>query len=200
MQKITTPVFNNLSDPALVDILRDGGVGILLTDTVYGLVGIATDPAAATRVIDAKGRKYKPGTLIAADAQQLLDLGLQREHVKAAEQFWPGPVTVVLPTKPGLEYLDLGLASLAVRVPDHQEIVTLLKKVGPLLTTSANRPNEPMVKSIAEAQEIFGNRLNFYVDGGQLDSPLASTIIRIKIELLRQGAATIHPHSLEETS
>ncbi len=199
MQKITTPVFNDLTEPALVDILRDGGVGVLLTDTVYGLVGIATDPAAATRVIDAKGRKYKPGTLIAADAQQLIDLGIQPEHVKAAEQFWPGPVTVVLPTKPGLEYLDLGLTSLAVRVPDNREVIALLKKVGPLLTTSANRPNEPMVKNIEEAQEIFGNRLNFYVDGGQLESPLASTIIRFKIELLRQGAVAINTEALEQS-
>jgi L-threonylcarbamoyladenylate synthase len=197
MQKITTPVFNNLAEPALLDILRRGGVGVLLTDTVYGLVGIATNRDAATRVIDAKGRKYKPGTLIAADVQQLIDLGLQREHVKAAEQFWPGPVTVVLPTKPRLEYLDLGLASLAVRVPDNPQIVALLKEVGPLLTTSANRPNEPMVKNIKEAQKVFGNRLNFYVDGGHLESPLASTIIRFKIELLRQGAVVINTEALE---
>ncbi len=197
MQKITVPVFNSLAEPALAAILRAGGVGVLLTDTVYGLVGSARIVDAATRVIDAKGRKYKPGTLIAASARDLIDLGIQREHVKAAEQFWPGPLTVVLPTKPGLEYLDLGLASLAVRVPDNQAVVALLKKVGPLLTTSANRPNEPMVKSIEEAQEIFGNRLNFYVDGGRLVSPLASTIIRIKIELLRQGASVIHADSLE---
>lgn len=200
MQNTTTPVFKHLDDPALVDIIRGGGVGVLLTDTVYGLVGIATDTAAATRVIDAKGRKYKPGTLIAADTQQLLDLGIQAEHVKAAEQFWPGPLTVVLPTKPGLAYLDLGLASLAVRVPDKPEIVALLKKVGPLLTTSANRPNEPNIKSIEEAQEIFGNRLDFYVDGGPLESPLASTIIRFKIELLRQGAASIDPAAFERPS
>ncbi|MEK7153573.1 MAG: L-threonylcarbamoyladenylate synthase [Patescibacteria group bacterium] len=197
MEDITVPVFNNLAEPALADILRGGGVGVLLTDTVYGLVGSASIPNAASRVIDAKGRKYKPGTLIAANPQQLIELGIQREHVKAAEQFWPGPVTVVLPTKPGLEYLHLGMESLAVRVPVHPEVVALLKKVGPLLTTSANRPNEPMVKSIKEAQKIFGNRLNFYVDGGRLASPLASTIIRIKIELLRQGAAVIHPDALE---
>ena len=117
MKKITVPVFSNLLDPALIDILLGGGVGVLLTDTVYGLVGSARIHAAASKVIDAKGRKYKPGTLIAADTKQLLDLGIQREHVKAAKQFWPGPVSLVLPTRPGLEYLDLGLASLAVRVP-----------------------------------------------------------------------------------
>ncbi len=197
MSKITPPVFTSLSDPALTDILRGGGVGVLLTDTVYGIVGLATDPEAAAKVIDTKGRKYKPGTLIAADVQQLLDLGLQREHVKAAEQFWPGPVSVVLPTKPDLEYLDLGMASLAVRVPKHQALNELLTKVGPLLTTSANRPNEPMVKDVKEAQAIFGNRVAFYVDSGRLEAPLASTIIRFKIELLRQGEVSINPDSLE---
>ncbi|HSX31476.1 MAG TPA: L-threonylcarbamoyladenylate synthase [Candidatus Saccharimonadales bacterium] len=197
MQKNTkVPVFTSLDDPELIDIILAGGVGVLLTDTVYGLVGSANIPEAATRVIDAKGRKYKPGTLIAANTQQLIDLGIQAEHVKAAEQFWPGPVTVVLPTKPGLEYLNMGLGSLAVRVPSHGEVVHLLKKVGALLTTSANRPNEPMVTSIEEAQDIFGNRLNFYVDGGRLDQPLASTIIRVKFELLRQGAAQINPDAL----
>ena len=57
-----------------------------------------------------------------------------------------------------------------------------------------------MVKSIEEAQEIFGNRLNFYVDGGPLGSPLASTIIRFKLEILRQGAAIINADSLEEAA
>ena len=197
MSSSTTPVFTSLADPALVDILRRGGVGVLLTDTVYGIAGIATNPKTAAKVIDTKGRKYKPGTLIAANVQQLLDLGLQREHVKAAEQFWPGPVSVVLPTKPDLEYLDLGMASLAVRVPSHKEINALLASVGPLLTTSANRPNEPMVKDIKEAQEIFGDSVAFYVDGGRLETPVASTIIRFKIELLRQGAVAINPDSLE---
>jgi|GEM_PF-660215 L-threonylcarbamoyladenylate synthase len=191
-KNITVPVFDNLAEPELVNILLAGGIGVLLTDTIYGLVGSARIPDASTKVMDVKGRKDKPGTLIAANIQQLIDSGIQREYVKAAEQFWPGPVTVVLPIKPGLEYLDLGLHSLAVRVPDNPEIVTLLKEVGPLLTTSANRPNEPTVKSIEEAQEIFGNRLDFYVNGGRIESPLASTIIRIKIELLRQGAATIN--------
>jgi tRNA threonylcarbamoyl adenosine modification protein (Sua5/YciO/YrdC/YwlC family) len=187
-------MFNDLADPALVDLLRAGAVGVLLTDTVYGLVGSARIPKTALRVIDAKGRKYKPGTLVAANVKQLIELGIKRDSVRAAERFWPGAVSVVLPTEPGLDYLHIGMESLAVRIPDRPELLSLLEAVGPLLTTSANRPNEPMVKSIEEAQEIFGNRLNFYVDGGRLASPLASTIIRIEnniIEILRQGVVAI---------
>lgn len=192
MQKNTPPVFNDLSHPALADILRREGVGVLLTDTVYGIVGRAGSAQAATGVIEAKGRKYKPGTLIAANIQQLIDLGLPPDHVKICQHFWPGPVSIVIPAGPELSYIHLGKDSIVVRIPDKPELITLLEAVGPLLTTSANLPNEPMVNSIEEAQKLFGKRLNFYVDGGPLPTPVASTIISIDITILRQGATTIN--------
>lgn len=193
MQKLP-PVFTNLTDPALIELIRSGARGVLLTDTVYGIVGSAKNGHAAQGVMDAKGRKYKPGTLIAGNMQQLLDLGVQQQHIQAAERFWPGPVSVVVPLGPELEYLHAGLNSLPVRIPAKPDLLALLQKVGPLLTTSANRPGEPMITSIQEAQEIFGNRLQFYVDGGRLGVPVASTIIKLEgdaIKVLRQGAVVI---------
>ncbi len=188
----STPLFKDLSHPELIDALRNDGVGVLLTDTVYGIVGRAQSVAAATRVIEAKGRKYKPGTLIAANIQQLIDLGLPHDHIKICQHFWPGPVSIVIPAGPELEYIHLGKESIVVRIPDKPELITLLEAVGPLLTTSANLPDEPMISTIAEAQKLFGRRLNFYVDGGRLSAPVASTIISIDIAVLRQGAATIN--------
>ena len=186
------PLFNDLADAGLVDMLRQDGIGVLLTDTVYGIVGRAESAAAANRVIEAKGRKYKPGTLIAANMEQLIDLGLPADHVKLCQHFWPGPVSVVIPAGPALEYIHLGKGSVVVRIPDKPELVALLEKVGPLLTTSANLPDEPMISDIDEAQKLFGRRLNFYVDGGPLSAPVASTIISIDIKVLRQGAAAIN--------
>lgn len=191
-QKATAPVFSDLADPALIDVLHNDGVGVLLTDTVYGIVGRAQSVAAAERVIEAKGRKYKPGTLIAANVQQLAALGMPWHHLKVAEHFWPGAVSVVIPAGPELGYIHLGKDSIVVRVPDKPELLSLLEKVGPLLTTSANLPDEPMISTIDEAQKLFGRRLNFYVDGGPVSTPVASTIIRIEIEVLRQGAVPIH--------
>lgn len=186
------PVFSNLTDPGLVKILLGDGVGVLLTDTVYGIVGRAGSAKAAARVIEAKGRKYKPGTLIAANIQQLTDLGLPSDRLKICQHFWPGPVSVVIPAGPELGYIHLGKESIVVRIPDKPELVRLLESVGPLLTTSANLPDEPMINTIGEAQKLFGRRLNFYVDGGRLPAPVASTIISIDIAVLRQGAATIN--------
>ncbi len=185
------PVFSDYADPGLADILRGDGVGVLLTDTVYGIVGRAASAKAATRVIEAKGRKFKPGTLIAANIQQLIDLGLPADHIKVCQHFWPGPVSVVIPAGPELEYIHLGKNSIVVRIPDKPELVSLLETVGPLLTTSANLPDEPMINTIDDAQKLFGRRLNFYVDGGRLSAPVASTIISVDIAVLRQGAVTI---------
>jgi L-threonylcarbamoyladenylate synthase len=190
-RKTNVPVFNDLDDPALIKALFDDGVGVLLTDTVYGIVGRAQSHKAAQGVIEAKGRKHKPGTLIAASVQQLIDLGLPAHPVHIANHFWPGPVSVVIPAGPELAYIHLGKDSIVVRIPDKPELVRLLKTVGPLLTTSANLPDEPMVTSIEEAQELFGERLSFYVDGGSLPNPVASTIITINIEVLRQGVVPI---------
>lgn len=195
------PVFTSLADPQLIAALQNDAVGVMLCDTVYGIVGRAASVAAAARVMEAKGRKYKPGTLIAANIQQLIDLGLPADHLKIGQHFWPGSVSIVIPAGPELEYIHLGKDSIVVRVPNKPELVALLEAVGPLLTTSANLPDEPMVHTIQEAQQLFGRRLNFYVDGGRLSAPVASTIISIDIHVLRQGAVTIdgaafYPQSL----
>ena len=187
-----TSIFSDLLDPELINALQNDGVGVLLTDTVYGIVGRAGSRKAATGVIEAKGRKYKPGTLIAANIQQLIELGLPPDHLKICQHFWPGPVSVVIPAGPELEYIHLGKDSIVVRIPDKPELVSLLESVGPLLTTSANLPDQPMINTIEEAQKLFGRRLNFYVDGGPLSAPVASTILKVDIEVLRQGAVTIN--------
>lgn len=193
--KPEVPVFNDFTHPDLVALLNEDGVGALRTDTVYGIVGRAQSVKAATGVIEAKGRKYKPGTLIAANIQQLIDLGLPADHVKICQHFWPGPVSIVIPAGPELEYIHLGKNSIVVRIPDKPELVSLLETVGPLLTTSANLPDQPMINSIEEAQELFGRRLNFYVDGGRVSAPVASTIISIDIEVLRQGPVIINANT-----
>ncbi len=189
--KFHPPVFKDLTDPKLAEILCEDGVGVLLTDTVYGIVGRAQTAKAAARVIEAKGRKYKPGTLIAANIQQLIGLGLSRDYLKICEHFWPGPVSIVIPAGPELKYIHLGKNSIVVRIPEKPELIKLLEATGPLLTTSANLPDESMVSTINEAQQLFGNQLDFYVDGGKLLDPVASTIISIDIKILRQGAVTI---------
>jgi L-threonylcarbamoyladenylate synthase len=180
---------------AFDQLLQAGAVGVISTDTVYGIVARAADPAAVTRLYSIKSREYKPGTVIAASLEQLETLGLKHRYLKAVEQFWPGAVSVIIPAAdPSLEYLHRGKMSLAVRIPDDKQLQAVLKTTGPLLTSSANQPGAPPAINIDQAKAYFGDQVDFYVDGGDLSGRQPSTIIRViddAIEVIRPGAVDI---------
>jgi L-threonylcarbamoyladenylate synthase len=84
---------------------------------------------------------------------------------------------------------------LAVRVPDNFELRNLIKKTGPIVSTSANLRGQEPAKTVKEARKYFGDRLDFYVDAGHLDSQ-PSTLVKIennKLKVVRQGAYEIKP-------
>ncbi len=187
MGRMKTPV----TIKEAIAALMSGGVGVLATDTVYGLVARAADPTAVGRFYELKHREHKPGTVVAASVAQLAELGVPVEHLRRVERWWPNSLSVVLPTGSELEYLHQGLDSLAVRVPADAAFRALLEQTGPLVTSSANRPGELAAVSVAQAFSYFGERADFYVDGGDLSERMPSTIVRLagsRLELLRQGA------------
>jgi L-threonylcarbamoyladenylate synthase len=186
-------VFQDVSDPQLVELLKNGAVGALPTDTVYGLVGRAADEPAVARLYAVKSGAHEPGAIIAADIQQLAGLGIRARYLHAVERFWPGPISIVIPVA-GLGYLRQEAKGLAVRVPSGEKVRGLLTQTGPLLTTDASSPGGPAANTIAEAQHYFGDGLDFYVDGGDLSVRLPATLIRIvddAIEVIREGAVII---------
>jgi L-threonylcarbamoyladenylate synthase len=178
-----------------------GTVGVIPTDTVYGLVARAADQAAVNRLYKLKDRENKPGTLVAANIGQLEELGLKHRYLKAVEEFWPGAVSVIIPVSdPGLSYLHQGKMSLAVRIPKDTRLQELLKETGPLLTSSANAPGKPTANTIEQAQQYFGDKVDFYENGGDLSDRKPSTVIRIlddAIEVLRQGAVKIDDATMD---
>ncbi len=186
---------------AATQLLESGTIAVIPTDTVYGVVARATDQAAVSKLYKLKNRENKPGTIIAANIEQLEELGLKHRYLKAVEQFWPGAVSVVIPVgNPALEYLHQGKMSLAVRVPDDKKLQQLLQQTGPLLTSSANQPGQPVSNTIEQAQKVFGDQIDFYQDGGDLSGRQPSTIIRIvddAIEVLRPGAVKIDDATMD---
>lgn len=172
-----------------------GSIGVMPTDTVYGIVARASDQVAVSRLYKLKKRDKKPGTIIAADIEQLETLGLKHRYLKAVEQFWPGAVSIIIPTSnPELLYLHHGKMSLAVRIPSDKKIQVLLKETGPLVTTSANHPGETEATNIEQAKKYFDGEVDFYIDGGDLSERQPSTVIRIiddAVEVLRPGAVKI---------
>lgn len=174
---------------------KPGAIGVIPTDTVYGVVARAADPEAVARLYQLKHREQKPGTLISANIDQLVDLGLKRRYLTAVEQFWPGAVSVIIPcAAQELSYLHLGKMSLAIRIPNNPELQTLLIQTGPLITSSANHPGKSTAMTVDAAKAYFGQNVDFYVDGGDLSDREASTIIKIvddAVEIIRQGAVEI---------
>ena len=177
---------------------QPGTVGVIPTDTVYGLVARAADEAAVNRLYALKSRESKPGTVIAANIDQLVTLGIKRRYLTAVEQFWPGAVSVEIPHS--ITYLNQGTGRQAFRIPDDPDLGRLLETVGPLQTTSANHPGEKPAVTVEEAQKYFGDAVDFYVGGGDLFGRLPSTIVRVvddAIEVLRQGAVQIENNAIK---
>lgn len=174
---------------------QSAAVGVIPTDTIYGIAARASDQPAVEGLYRLKKREAKPGTVIAASIGQLEELGLKHRYLKAVEQFWPGAISVIIPcSNPELAYLHRGKLSLAVRIPADQNLQKLLRQTGPLLTSSANHPGQKPAVTVKQAHDYFGKEVGFYVDGGDLSNRQPSTIIRIiddAIEVIREGAVKI---------
>jgi L-threonylcarbamoyladenylate synthase len=180
-----------------VENLLSGKVGVIPTDTLYGLVASALDPDAVERVYRVRGRdEGKPCIVLIADVSDLDRFGilLGDPVSKWLGKWWPGKVSVILPCPDErFAYLHRGTGTVAFRVPDVPELRELLLETGPLIAPSANPEGMPPATTIAEAEAYFGDGIDFSVDGGTLEGQ-ASTLVRVsdgKWEILRQGAGII---------
>lgn len=176
------------------ELLNKGDVGVIPTDTVYGIAARAMDINATTRLYDIKHREHKPGTVIAANIQQLIDLGVSEQILDSVSHFWPGAVSIVIDVDKNLDYLSQDVGSVAFRVVADTKTKQLLELTGPLVTSSANQPGQPTSKNISEAISYFDNTVDFYFDVGTIASHNPSTIIKIdndQITILRDGAVKI---------
>jgi L-threonylcarbamoyladenylate synthase len=182
-----------MNDIGIVALIGQGGVGVFPTDTIYGLVASAANQPAVQRLYELKHREQKPGTVIAANIQQLVDLGVPPESIEAVAHLWPNPVSLDLLVGEKLEYLSQGTGHCAFRVVADPELQAFLEMTGPLLTSSANHPGEPPAVDVTDAQAYFGDEVDFYVDGGKHQGS-ASTVVRYRdgrFETRRAGVITV---------
>ena len=174
--------------------LRSGELIVLPTDTVYGVGADAFDPAAVRRLLRAKGRgRDMPPPVLVAAVSTLAALatrvpGYAREM---AEALWPWPLTLICRQQPSLTW-DLGdsRSTVAVRMPDHELALELIREVGPLAVSSANRTGMPAATSVEEAREMLGKSVRVYLDGGRTAGAVASTILDVtglRPRVLREG-------------
>lgn len=180
---------------AAVTAIRDGGLVVLPTDTVYGIAADAFTPSAVRSLLEAKGRgREMPPPVLVADAGTLdaLATGVPEWVRELVGEFWPGALTVVLRQQPSLQW-DLGetRGTVAVRMPADEVALALIGRTGPLAVTSANLTGLPAATDAEAAIAMLGDAVAVVLDGGPTSSDLASTILDCTGEhprVLREGA------------
>ena len=186
---------------AAVELLRQGEVVALPTETVYGLAADALNPIAVARIFEAKGRPRFDPLIVHLPARDCLeriaDLPAQDRQLvlKLAEKFWPGPFTIVLPKRdvvPGI--VTAGLETVAVRISAHPVFAEIVQAFGkPLAAPSANRFGRISPTTARHVMDELGGHISLIVDAGAATHGIESTITAIsggKIDILRRGPIT----------
>lgn len=181
---------NIWNDKNLIKVLREDGVVVMPTDTLYGIIGRALSQITVERIYKLRKRNpEKPCIILIGELDKLqkFSITLSEKQKSALKKYWPGPVSIVLDClDDSLSYLHRGTKTLAFRLPSPQSLRDLLIKVGPLIAPSANLQARPPSKNISEAKEYFGNLVDLYLDAGKLAGK-ASKVIRLR----KNGSATV---------
>jgi L-threonylcarbamoyladenylate synthase len=186
---------------AAVELLRQGDIVALPTETVYGLAADALSPIALTKIFEAKGRpRFDPLIVHLPDRawlEQVADLPAQDRQLvlNLVEKFWPGPFTMVLPKRdvvPGI--VTAGLETLAVRVSAHPVFTAIAQAFGkPLAAPSANRFGRISPTTAKHVLDELGGHIPLIIDAGPASHGIESTIVSVqdsKIDILRRGPIT----------
>jgi len=189
-----------LADPSAlalaVSVLAGGGLVGVPTETVYGLAADATNPAAVAAIYAAKGRPARnplivhAADLADADRHGVVDGPARR----LAEAFWPGPLTLVVPRRPGSAVaaaVTAGLDTVALRVPDAPVVAALARHLGrPIAAPSANRSGRITATTADAVVAELGGAARLVIDGGACPIGVESTIVAVDgggARLLRAG-------------
>ena len=188
-----------LSIPA--DMLADGKLVAFPTETVYGLGADARNTDAVSGIFEAKGRPSdNPLIVHIADRAELDDFvqEVSEADEKLMAAFWPGPLTLVLPVRPGAlsPNVTAGLDTVAVRMPDHPVALELIRASGcPLAAPSANRSGRPSPTLASHVWEDLNGRIDGIVDGGPAGVGVESTVVRTNAlggaTVLRPGGVSV---------
>ncbi len=210
-----SPESTDIAVQTAVQMLNAGEAIGLPTETVYGLAADAFNEDAVGKIFEAKGRpKFDPLIVHLPSKAALADVAVVSEELETivnvlTTQFWPGPLTILLPRKPGVpDIVTAGLDTVAVRMSEHPVFRKIIKDFGrPLAAPSANRFGRISPTSAAAVLEELGGLIPLIVDGGACGRGLESTIVRLeppedgnvtakgkkkkaRIEIVRAGSIT----------
>lgn len=172
--------------------VKNGGVAVVPTETVYGFAADAFNIEARRKIYEIKGRSFKkPLILMTPDIESArILLEIPKKALKIAQKFWPGQLTLVLPTTPIGKLLSGGRDNLGLRIPDDEFMLKFLKEAAtPLMTTSVNVSNKKSAKTYEETL-LFDGIADIIVDGGKCRFSFESNVIdmiKFPYVIIRKG-------------
>ncbi len=180
------------------DIIKNGGLVAIPTETVYGLGANGLDENAVAKIFEAKGRPQDNPLILHISGAEQIELFCHHIPQKAydlAEAFWPGPLTIVLPAKERVPKRTTGgLSTVAVRCPDHPVAREIIRLSGvPIAAPSANISGKPSTTTAQHVLHDHDGKIDAIVDGGACRVGVESTIVDLTEErprLLRPGGIT----------
>ncbi len=179
----------------ICDVIQKGGIVAFPTETVYGVGIHFDDEEALDRLMEAKNRDYsKAITLMVADKKDISQYAyISPQAQKMIDQFMPGMITLIFKKKESVrDSMTYGKSTIGIRIPDSEFVLSLLKKVGPMLVTSANLSQHSNTTSTQEVLNQLDGRIDLVVDGKTSDN-IASTVVDVsqdEIKILRAGKIT----------
>jgi L-threonylcarbamoyladenylate synthase len=183
---------------AAATAVGNGQLVVLPTDTVYGVGCEAFDSSAVRSLLQAKGRgRHMPVPVLVGSWNSIdgMVISVSRQARQLVEAFWPGGLSLVVHHAPSLTW-NLGdtRGTVMLRMPLHPVAIELLRDVGPMAVSSANRSGQPPATTVQEAVDQLGDDVTVYLDAGPTGDAVPSTIVDLTSpdpRILREGAVPV---------
>lgn len=198
-QKNTSTNSVNISESLkdAIPIIRKGGLVITKTDTIYGILADATNRESVEKIYTLKGRELDKPFIVLIPDLRYLDYFQVNCTEKGEKILSTRGITVIfkLQDPDRFQYIHRGTKKIAFRIPDDREFLNFLQEVDkPVVAPSANPSGLEPAKNIQEAVSYFQDRVDLYVDRGEVSSNIPSTIVEVengRIKIVRQGSKQV---------
>ena len=191
---------NNDELEEVAEIIRNGGVVIFPTETVYGIGGNALNTETIKKIYEVKKRpSSKPLSILVKDKDEIEKYAQITSEIekKIIDNFMPGPITLVLKKKENIipEIVTAGNDTIGVRIPNNNIIAQVLKSCSlPIAAPSANISGQPSSTKLEDVIDDFNGKVDAMIDGGECTEKVSSTVVQVvdgKVRILREGVITI---------
>lgn len=204
MGEIMTKIFdfkNNIDTDKLISIgqaLRDGGLIVFPTETVYGIGANAFDEIAVNKIFVAKGRPTDNPLIVHVSNKDMINSvakNINKIEQKLIDNFMPGPITIILKKQHNIpNNVTCNLDTVGVRMPENEIARKIINEAGvPIAAPSANISGKPSGTNIKDIQSELVNKVDYIIDGGICEIGLESTVVKVEndvVNILRPGKIT----------